>query len=311
MTATGPAVEEIWQSTGGPDGLDSPAAMALDPQGQLWVADTGNHRFAIFTPDGEFVETWGSPGDGDGEFNLQDSRGDPFGAVAFAPDGSFYVLDVGNYRVQKFAADRTFVTSWGGFGQTPGTYTYPYGIAIDADGTVYVLDDGRDVVEWYSPDGTVLGSFDVVAASDGLSLDAASNAYLANWEPFQIDKFDPAGNLVATIGAPGSEDGQFKGFPTSIAVDADGRVFVSETPEGGRVQVFDADGQFLASWGAEGQFPWGVVLDGQGNVYVDDLLANTVHKFRLLPPLATQATGDRQNSVTTSIGLGFRGNPPH
>ena len=117
VTATGPAVEEIWQSTGGPDGLDFPAAMALDPQGQLWVADTGNHRFAIFTPDGEFVETWGSPGEGNGEFNLQDSRGDAFGAVAFAPDGSFYVLDVGNYRVQRFAADRTFVTSWGGFGQ--------------------------------------------------------------------------------------------------------------------------------------------------------------------------------------------------
>ncbi len=124
----------------------------------------------------------------------------------------------------------------------------------------------------------------------------------ANWEQFQIDKFDPEGNLVATIGAPGSEDGQFKGYPTSIAVDADGRVFVTETEEGGRVQVFDADGRFLSGWGAEGQFPWGIVLDGQGNVYVDDLLANTVQKLRLLPPLASPATGASPTSTATSVG---------
>ena len=303
MPATGPAVEEIWQSTGGPDGLAFPAAMALDPQGQLWVADTGNHRFAIFTPDGEFVETWGSPGDGDGQFNLQDSHGDPFGAVAFAPDGSFYVLDVGNYRVQRFAADRTFVTSWGGFGQTPGTYTYPYGIAVDAEGTVYVLDDGRDVVEWYSPDGTVLGSFEVPAAAERARPRRGGQRLRRQLGAIPGRQVRPRRGISLRRSArPALRTASSRGQPTSIAVDADGRVFVSETPEGGRVQVFDADGQFLASWGAEGQFPWGVVLDGQGNVYVDDLLANTVQKFRLLPPLATPATGDSPNSVATSVG---------
>jgi sugar lactone lactonase YvrE len=154
----------------------------------------------------------------------------------------------------------------------------------------------------------VLGSFDAHPDSDGglntanqLGLDAAGNIYVSDIDPFRIEKFDPAGNLLATIGEPGVEDGQFKGQPIAIAVDAEGRMFVSETPEGGRVQVFDADGQFLTSWGAEGQFPVGVVLDGQGNVYVDDALANTVQKFRLLPPLAP-ATDDSSTSVATSIG---------
>jgi Pectinacetylesterase len=153
----------------------------------------------------------------------------------------------------------------------------------------------------------VLGSFDShpdsaggVNTANSLSLDAAGNAYVSNIDPFQIEKFDPAGNLVATIGAPGSEDGQFKGQPIAMAVDGAGRLFVSETLEGGRVQVFDADGRFLTSWGAEGEFPFGVVLDGQGNVYIDDYLANTVLKFRLLPPLAPPATDSSPTSVANS-----------
>jgi sugar lactone lactonase YvrE len=308
-TASGPVVEAVWQSTGGDDGLDFPGSMALDPQGQLWVADTGNDRFAIFTPDGEFVETWGSRGDGDGEFVLERSNGDGYGAVAFAPDGSFYVLDVGNHRVQKFAPDRTFVTSWGGSGQEPGTYTDPIGIAVDAAGTVYVIDDARDVVERYAPNGSVLGSFDAHPNTDGglntansLGLDAAGNAYVSDIAPYQVEKFDTEGNLVATIGAAGSEDGHFKDQPTAIAVDDAGRVFVSEGPGGGRVQVFDTDGRFLASWGAEGQFPFGVVLDGQGNVYVNDAFANTVQKLHLLPPLAPNPPRASPTSVATSIG---------
>jgi sugar lactone lactonase YvrE len=269
--------------------------MALDPQGRLWVADTGNDRFAIFAADGSFVETWGSRGKGDGQFILERSNGDGYGAIAFAPDGTFYVLDVGNYRVQKFAADRTFLASWGGFSQAPGTYTDPIGIAVDAAGVVYVLDDARDVVERYSADGAMLGSFDQhpdgpggANTANALGLDAAGNVYVASCcsAGNQVVKVDPTGTLVAIFGAPGSGDGQFNEQPTGIAVDTAGRVFVGAGPGEGQVRVFAADGRLLASWGAEGEFPWGIVLDGHGNVYVADSLANTVTKFRLLPPLA-------------------------
>jgi sugar lactone lactonase YvrE len=178
-------VRFLWSTTGGPDGLSFPNDMALDPQGRLWVADTHNGRFAIFEPDGTFLETWGSKGEGDGQFNLQRANGDGYGGIAFAPDGSFYVLDAGNRRVQRFSPEREFLGSWGGFGQEPGQYMDPVAIEVADDGTVYVLDDTRDVVERYDPQGNPLGSIDAHPDSAGgpntanlMTVDDAGNVYV-------------------------------------------------------------------------------------------------------------------------------------
>jgi outer membrane protein assembly factor BamB len=111
-----PPVEFVWSATGDGEGMKFPGAMAIDPKGRLWVADTGNSRFAIFDPDSTFVEYWEHRGSGRGEFLLQQSNGDGCGAIAFAPDGSFYVLDCGNYRVEHFDKNRTFIKDWGSFG---------------------------------------------------------------------------------------------------------------------------------------------------------------------------------------------------
>jgi tripartite motif-containing protein 71 len=134
-----------------------PSGMALDPTGRLWVADTGNSRFAIFDPDGTVIEYWEHRGSGEGEFLLERSNGDGFGGIAFAPDGSFYVLDVGNHRVEHFDRERKFLKAWGGFGSEPGKFIDPVGLVVNSKGVVYVIDDNRNVVERYDPDGTVLG----------------------------------------------------------------------------------------------------------------------------------------------------------
>jgi sugar lactone lactonase YvrE len=260
--------------------------------------DNGNGRLQIFDADGTFLETWGEPGTGDGQFSFRRSNGgDGYGGIAFAPDGSFYVLDPGNHRVQKFDADRHFVTSWGSFGSQPGQFIDPIGLAVDGAGTVYVVDDERDVVEWYDSTGAVQGSFDVHPDGNGefntinnLAVDAAGNVYVSDIPAFQVLKFAPDGTLVARFGEQGDGDGQFREQPHSMAIDAAGRLFVTETPGGGKVHVFAADGRPVVAWGAEGQFPLGIVLDGAGNLYVDDHGANTVQKFRLLPPLVPEGT---------------------
>ena len=77
---------------------------AIDPlTGNVWVASSFDNQYWIFSADGKFLEAWGTPGKGPGQFQLttNDPKPDAVGAIAFAPDGSFYVVDNGNYRVEN------------------------------------------------------------------------------------------------------------------------------------------------------------------------------------------------------------------
>ena len=151
--STGPPTTRLlWAKTSGTPDFD-PWGLTLAPDGRLWVVESPHDRISIFDPAGTFVETWGELGSGDGQFDLTRGNGDPYGAVAFAPDGSFYVLDVGNRRVQHFGPDRRFLNSWGTFGSGEGQFNDPVGLVVDDKGIVHVLDDVRNVIESYGPDG--------------------------------------------------------------------------------------------------------------------------------------------------------------
>ncbi len=296
--AVASAIKFLWAAKGGPGGMTFPGEMALASDGRIWVADTGNNRFAIFNPDGSFVETWGSSGSGNGQFNLSRSNGDGYGMLAFAADGSFYVLDVGNRRVQHFDKTRKFLGTWGTFGTGPGQFTDPIGIGVDAKGTVYVVDDVRDVVEKYDPKGTVLGSFSPHLAgfnsTNSLALDAAGNVYVSDIDTSAIEKFDPSGKLLSTFGTAGTGPGQFNGQPGSVAVDADGRVFAAD---GYPIRVFDKAGSYVTSLdssqpsdGGNG-FATGMLLDGHGALYVSVTGGgggDRIEKFQLQPPLTAK-----------------------
>ena len=188
--------------------------MALDSEGRLWVADTGNSRFAIFDPDGTFIEYWEHRGTGPGEFILQLNGG--LGQIAFAPDGSFYVLDVGNHRVEHFDQQRKFIKSWGSFGSGAGEFIAPGGLAVDAHGVVYVQDSVRGVIESYDKDGRVLGSIDDDPSSpagsntaNSLAIDEQGNYYVSDCcsAGNQVQKLDPTGALLMTYGAAGTGPG--------------------------------------------------------------------------------------------------------
>jgi DNA-binding beta-propeller fold protein YncE len=108
-------------------------ALALGPDGLLYVADACNHRIQVLTKNGEFVREFGKPGAGPGEFNL------PYD-LSFAPTGELYVVERGNQRVQKLTKDGTPLGTWGGPGRKPGQLADPWALAVDKDGVVHVVD---------------------------------------------------------------------------------------------------------------------------------------------------------------------------
>ncbi|MBA3413937.1 MAG: hypothetical protein H0U10_01760, partial [Chloroflexia bacterium] len=184
-------------------------------------------------------------GDAEGQFDR------PLG-VAAAADGTVYVVDSGNARVQRFAADEagSFLGTWGGPGselelaQATGGLG-PTGIAVGGDGLVWVADTWNHRVVALDTEGQV-----AVQIGGGEAADLGD---------------DPA--------AVGGEPGRFFG-PRSVALAGD-EVFVSDTGNE-RVQVFGLDGSFRRAFGGYGSEPdrliepVGLAVGPDGNLAVAD-----------------------------------------
>lgn len=138
VTSWGGAGTKIGQFSG-------PFGITRDPAGNIWVADTRNHRLQKFDPNGGFLGAYGTFGPGNGQF-LTPSW------VAFDRTGAYYVTetnsdpqnpaapDIQNQRVQKFSATGTFLMKWGNLGESGGQFRFPLSIVIDPTDHAYVSD---------------------------------------------------------------------------------------------------------------------------------------------------------------------------
>jgi sugar lactone lactonase YvrE len=283
-----PIAELLWAADGGPNvRLNAPTGAAIDPQGNLWITDGSNDRVVILapggrvlSPDGVVVEAWGTPGSGEGQFEFTCSSV-VLAGIAFDATGNIYVADSGNHRIQKFSPDRTFLTSWGSEGTADGQFLCPLSLVIDEQGRVYVGDHTGGKIAVFDANGHLLATWtEEVDRPEQLALDGEGNLWVADASRRGVQKFSPDGELLA--------EWDTDQRPMGIAIDAEGRVFVSG--QGARVQVFSPEGEFLGGWGSRGgdpgEFtePAHLVLDGMGHIYTVDLFGDHVQKFRLLPP---------------------------
>src|SRR6184192_1719677 len=217
--------------------FDSPAGIALDSNGNILVADTGNGRIEKFSPTGSFLSVIASKGSGYGQ--LAEPNG-----IAVDQSGNIYVAEAGNHRVQKLAADGTFIAEWKG--PDPGFYG-PRRIAIGPDNSVYVVDQGRTRIVKFSPDGQVLAVWGTKGSGDGqfddhtsVAIDPTTNkVYVADPRNKRIQVFDAKGKFLTKWSVP--EWGQPAGFE-DLAIDSKmGRLYASSANMNA-VLIFDLDG---------------------------------------------------------------------
>lgn len=117
-------------------------ALALGPDGRLYVADACNHRIQVFTTEGVFVRAFGTPGNQSGEMSY------PYDvAVSTGPTPYVYVVEFGNCRVQKFTLAGESLGCWGNPGLAPGQLRSPWALAVDSRGHVHVVDSENDRVQ--------------------------------------------------------------------------------------------------------------------------------------------------------------------
>ncbi len=225
------------------------------------------------------ILSWGSKGTGQGQFN------DPKD-VALAPDGSIYVTDGANNRVEKFDATGRFLLAWGTRGQGAGQFNEPWGIAVDSRGQVYVADTWNHRVQVFDGEGKLLG----VLGGPGQLFGPRDVAFTPTGQVLVTDAgnhrvvvYNPDGQQVGEFGGRGGSAGLFS-EPVGIAVDRSGNVYVADTWNH-RIQKLDPTYEPVAQWPVAG---WGsesvvnkpyLALDADGNVYVTDPEASRVLKF--------------------------------
>jgi len=206
-------------------------------------------------------------------------------------NGTVYVADTGNHRIQKFDSEGTFLSQWGGYGADAGQFDTPIGIAMDKDTNVYVVDSKNYRIQKFSSDGTyitVWGSYgtggDQFYEPWGIAADKSGYIYVSDKSNHRIQKFSSDGQFVIKWGNAGSNDGQFSD-PKGISVDSNGHVYVSDE-NNENIQKFTSDGIFISSWiswGVEnGEFynPEGIALDDDnGYVYIADRYNSRIQKF--------------------------------
>jgi tripartite motif-containing protein 71 len=157
------------------------------------------------------------------------------------------VADSGNYRIQKFSSNGTFITSWGSSGAGNGQFGSPLYLAVDHSGNVYVADNGNNRIQKFSSNGTFITSWGGSGSGNGLfrgpggiAVDSAGNVYVSDYDNNRVQKFDNTGKFIAAWGlsAPafGSGNAQFFG-PVGVALDSSGNVYVTDTVNN-RIQVF-------------------------------------------------------------------------
>jgi DNA-binding beta-propeller fold protein YncE len=141
VEAESASFQAAWGSGGGGNGqFNVPYGVAVDPAGNVYVADSGNNRIQKFSGSGEFQAAWGSGGGGNGQFDS------PSG-LAVDTGGRVYVADSGNDGVQAFNSSGGFITAWGSTGSGNGEFSNPIGIAADTKGNVYVVDSENNRIQ--------------------------------------------------------------------------------------------------------------------------------------------------------------------
>jgi outer membrane protein assembly factor BamB len=222
-------------------GIDDPLAVAVGPDGDIYVTDT-SMRVARIRPDGTILR-WGSPGAGDGQFDFlaAAANANAHGSIAVAPDGTVYVSDSDNHRIQVFTPDGRYLDQFGSIGSEPGQFTIPFDLGVDANGNVYAVDDGLRRLTKFDPSGRPIW---VVDGSKDRRLDGHLHTPRIDDQGRITVANDDLG-LVVVLGPDGSVLDSFEAPTCGVSVDPGVRFHIVDCT--GRGWVYDSSRTAVAA----------------------------------------------------------------
>ena len=257
--------------------LLDPRGVAVDADGNVYVADTGNARIKKFNPTGDFVGSWGAEG------GAEDQLREPT-EIAIDNDGALVVLDSETGWIRRYSPTGELVDKLAG--PSAGMYK-PRGLDIDSEGNFHVADTGMSRVLVLSPGGQIIQIIEREGeASDqfrepvDVLVDQRGNIFIADAVNSRLSRLDYSWNHL--MDWPLSEAFSLRG--AHLAPAGDGTIWVTD-PSSGAVVRYSIDGQPIERLGGSGQLvkPVGIAVDANGNVYVADAGQHRVIKFGVTP----------------------------
>ncbi len=289
-------VSQVFRTSSGEQQFVQLRDLVLAPDGSLYLADAGGHRIWHLDASGQVLKTWGFFADIAAGDALGGAFNEPWG-LALGLDGSLYVADTWNHRIQKFTADGKFVTAWGyfGTGEAPEAFNAPRDLAVDAQGRMYVADTGNDRIVVFDAQGNYLTQFGRSGSASlpldepvGIAIDAAGRVYVADTgnRRVQVYGINPSGQGFAPLMAwqVRAWSGQAPENKPYISVDNRQHIWISD-PQACLVMEFQSTGLSLHTWdlcgGETPLSPYGLAVQEAAGLWVAEAGEATLRYYAL------------------------------
>jgi sugar lactone lactonase YvrE len=270
---------EIDGSPAPPPGFAQAFGIAVGGNGTTYGVDRLNQRVERFDAGGAYLNSVGFRGTAVGRFSWPET-------AAVAPDGTLWVGDTRNNRLQHFSADLSGVpVVVGSRGSALGNFYHPEGMTVDGGGIVWVADTNNNRIEAYNPATQIFTAFGTRGTTAGLLINpqgvavSATDVYVADTGNNRIQKFTPSGVFEASFSTGLNQ-------PQGIALAPDGSLWVADTMNNRIVHLSSALADLGDGFGSAGtgdlQFNRPHSLAVHGSVlFVADTFNNRVQEFSI------------------------------
>jgi uncharacterized repeat protein (TIGR01451 family) len=309
-------------------GLNYPSGVAVDASGNVYIADSGNHVIRKVAATTGIITTVA----GSGIQGFSGDGGPATAAQFWFPErvavdarGNLYISD--SNRIREVSAATGIIKAVAGTGingysgdggpATDAEFNFAQGVAVDSSGNLYIADLDNGVIRKVDAATGIISTIsEGLLAPLAVAVDASGSLYVADASSSSIRKLAAGTRVFTTVAGNGAASFIGDGGPATsaqlnqpfgVAVDVSGNLYIADSSNN-RVRKVAAATRVITTVAGNGSFtysgdggpatsaslrePYGVAVDGSGNLYISDTRNHAVRKVAAATGVITTVAGN-------------------